>query len=784
MLLTEQKLYRFDEFALDPSKRALSRNDEPVSLTPKAFDVQVFLVSNSGRVVSKDELLKAVWPDSFVEEGNLVQHISQLRRILGDKSSMIATVPGRGYQFTAQVQAAQLEAGIPGDRRPAALAGDVVVQRVRERTRVVYEDLPPAPALQLAGTAGRRAWFWRWVTASALGGALIALTADYGWKRFSHPPQLSDVVVANFINETGDAAFDHTLGQALEIDLAQSPFLNLLPRSTVKETLAQMQHKADEVLTPDLAREVCERNNAQAVLHGALASVGSKYLLTLAADSCVTGKRVAGAKAEANSKEGVLAALDEAAGRLRKQLGESAASLEKFQIPIAQAATPSLKALRDYSLARDRSDHGDWKTAEKLLKEAIAMAPDFASAYSALGTALYNQYGFDQAKAFHKKAFDLRGRTSERERLLIEIGYHLGGDYDYEAGIRSLQLFNRIYPNEAGVWGRLCNLYTQLGEYDQAVEAGEHAYHIDPHSGYVSAVLARAYKRAGRFADAKKVAKAAAAEGKDSWGLHSILFQIAYAEHDAAGIKSEGEWGLSHQQTEHSLEDLGFAEAASAKLREAADDFSRARTDALRSGDTGFADRALTDYASVLIGFDDPAKAAATLKLTKGDGGDPGELAILQAATGDLASARRFAASENSKDEKSTEILYRDLPQLRAQLALAGQNPAEAIQMLEAARPYQMDCFDVPYLRAQAETEAGKLDAAVADYRLILANQGVDPISPLYSLAHLRLARVLAQQKKKEEARQQYLALFDAWKNADSDLPVLKAARSEIAKLQ
>ncbi len=785
MLLNTNKMYRFEGFEMDPIRRVLSRQDEPVLLTPKAFDVLAYLVLNPGRVVTKDEVLKAIWPDSFVEEGSLAQYISGLRKAMGDKASLIATVPGRGYQFGAQVLTTQILTEQSRNELPEAHPGDIFVQRVRERTRVVYEDVTAyQPASLIAGTTSSLSRIWQWVAVSALGGALIALAATYGWKHFSRPLQLSDVVLADFTNETGDAALDHTLNQALEIDLEQSPFLNLLPRQKVRDTLLLMQRKGDEPLTPELAREICERNNAHAVLHGAITNFGKKFLLTITADSCVNGERIAGYKAEANSREGILSALDTVARHVRKQLGESAASLDKFQTPIEQATTSSLEALRDYSLARDRYDYGDWKSSEDLFKEAIALDPYFASAYNGLAITYYAQYKLNRAAEFHRKAFDLRARTSEHERLLIEIGYHTAGDYDYEEAIRSLQVYNRIYPNDPRSWGRLCNLYTQLGEYDQAIEAGEQGFRIDPHSSYVAVVLARAYKRAGRFADAKRKANASVAEGKDGWGIHSILFQIAYAEHDADRIKSEGEWGLNHQQTDLSLDDLGFAAATSGKLREAADDFIRARNDALRNGDTDFADRILIHYVGVLICFNELGKAAQMLKLRKGDGGDPGGMATLQAAAGDLASARSFAASEDSKDEKSTEILYKDLPQLRALLALAGRHPDLAIKLLETARPYQMDSFDVPYLRAQAETEAGKLDAAAADFRLILANQGVDPISPLYPLAHLGLARVLALQNNNSASRSEYEKFFDAWKDADTDVHILKQARIEYSRLK
>jgi DNA-binding winged helix-turn-helix (wHTH) protein/tetratricopeptide (TPR) repeat protein len=793
MLLNANGLYRFDEFELDSSKRLLSRNQEPIPLTPKAFDVLSFLVLNPGRVVTKEELLKAVWPDSFVEEGNLAQYISTLRKALGESSCLIVTVPGRGYQFAAQVQAqaAPLPAGIPVETLPEARPGDVFVQRVRERTRVVYEDVPaappaqPQPALLLQGKTSSRAGVWRWVGASALAGALLALAATQAWKHFAHPPQLSDVVMAGFTNTTGDATFDSTLNQALVIDLEQSPFLNLLPKSKVMETLAMMQRKGDEALTPELAGEVCERNNAQAVLHGAIAKLGSKYLLTLTADSCVSGKHVAGYKAEANSKEEILPALDTVAGRVRRQLGESAASLERFQTPIEQATTSSLEALRIYSQAQESLDRIEPRAALEFYQRAVALDPKFASAYYGMGATYYRLSDHNQAALYIQKAFDLRGGTTQRERLNIEIAYHYFGDYDTEAALRSLKLFIATYPNSsAKSWANLCGLYTQLGDYAQAIHAGEQALRMDPHSATRAETLSRAYKRANRFADAKRVAEAAAAMDYPSWGVHSILFQIAYAERDEAALKAITEWDLSHPQLDKSFSDLAWAAATGGRLREALDYFSRAQAEALREGNTGVADGVLRDKARVLAEYGEIDQARAVLKQHTGDADDESDLVFLQAATGDVAPAQRFVAAKNPLTEKNTVHVFFDLPLVRAQLALQAHKPAEAIQLLEPARPYQLRDFYVPTLRAQAETEAGKLDAAAEDYRLILANQGVDPISPLYPLAHLGLARVLAQQRKTDEARQQYRAFLDAWKDADANLPLLRAAKSEFAKLQ
>jgi tetratricopeptide (TPR) repeat protein len=544
-----------------------------------------------------------------------------------------------------------------------------------------------------------------------------------------------------------------------------------------------MQLKGDEALTPELAREVCERKNAQVMLHGTIANFGSRYLLTLTADSCIDGRQIAAYKQEASSKEDVLGAMDKVAILVRKRLGESAASLERFQTPIAQATTPSLDALRAYSQGMQSLDRGDITAEQALFERAIALDPNFASAYRGLSDSYYSRQDYLQAASVIQKAYSLRAHATERERLTIEIAYNTY-TWDIESAIASLRLYNQIYPNDASTWFSLCNMYSALGEYPQAIEAGEHAYRMAPQSGAGAEILARVYRRANRFSDAKRVAQAAIANGKDLWGLHSTLFQIAFAEHDAASMKAETAWGLTHPELGQWRTNLGFVAASEGKRREAIEDFSRARQEALRSGDNDFADTASLWLSGILFEFGDSDGAAACLKQMKSDAADPGTLAFFKAELGDIEPAQQLIAKIGSSGTKSTLSLYFDLPMLRALLALKAHRPAEAVVEIEPARRYEMRDYGVPYQRARMEAEAGMLDAAAADYRLILANPGIDPIWTDYTLSHLCLARVLARQEKKEEARQQYLAFFDAWKNADSNLPLLQAARSEFAELQ
>jgi DNA-binding winged helix-turn-helix (wHTH) protein/tetratricopeptide (TPR) repeat protein len=775
-------LYRFGEYEVDALARTVRRRGTTLALNRRAFDVLLYFVQSPGRALSKDELLKSVWADATVDENSLMQSISVLRRALDEKpgeNAYIVTLPGRGYQFISAVEVVSTEDASPA---PAAASADTHgATRLVSQERTAWTSVNTEEREDAA--PGKRPNWPR--IALVLGLTMVGISAAgyFSWRHSQPLPPSTTVVLADFDNATGDPDFDRVLNRALQIDLEQSPFLNLLSRAKVQQTLVEMRRKRDEALTPAVAREVCERSNGQAVLHGTLSKLGSSYLLLLEAEGCVSGERLGGYKAQVKSKEELLGALDTAAGRVRRQLGESSASRERFQRPIAQATTSSFDALRAYSQGLDSTARGDYKTAQGLLETAIALDPNFAGAYSALGTAYHNREDFAQAVVYYKKAFDLRERTTERERLYIEFLYYGGGIYDYEEAIRILKLFNQTYPNNSATWGNLCTLHTQLGEYPQAIEAGREALRIDPQSGFAAEVLARAYRRANAFAEAKKLANAAVAAGKDGWGTHSILFQIAYAERDEARIKPEGEWGLTHQHANSSLDDLAFAAAAGGKLREAIDDFSRARIEALHSGEADYADGELLDLAGVLIAFEEPAKAAASLRQMKGDAGHPDISILRKAEAGDLAPAQHLVATADPVTERNTVHIYCNLPLVRATLALKAHQSAEAAQLLEPARPYQLRDFRVPYLRAQAETETGLLDDAAHDYRLILDNQGVDPTSPLYSLAHLRLARVLVLQQKQDQARDEYNAFFAAWKNADADLPLLIQARHEDAAL-
>jgi DNA-binding winged helix-turn-helix (wHTH) protein/tetratricopeptide (TPR) repeat protein len=456
-------------------------------LSSRTFELLWYLAEHPLQVISKDQLMAALWPDSFVEEGNLTQQIFLLRKALasaGMEESLVVTVPGKGYQFAVTVEASEAvehseteQISPPSDFQGSAalstLDGELHMHAVQSVTRVVIEEETEDELPAMRSLPEPRAWPKRRLWLTAVGAlAVLAAGSFLGW-RYLHkaPANGIDLVLSDFENRTGDPDFDHTLNQALLIDLEQTPYFHLLSRSRIQETLAEMQRKPDEVLTTPVAAEVCERNNALVMLHGQIFRVGGKYLLILNAESCVTGKQVAGYKAEASSKEEVLAALDKAAARVRRQLGESAASLDRYKIPIAQATTASLPALRAYSEAIDSFASGDRKAAQVQLERAVSFDPAFASAYRLLGSSYYNLFDFSEAAVYYKKAFDLRDRTTERERLGIEIMYYGYALNNYEESIRRIRQFLQVYPEDAESWVALSDQLTELGQYSQAIQA-------------------------------------------------------------------------------------------------------------------------------------------------------------------------------------------------------------------------------------------------------------------------------------------------------------------------
>jgi len=767
--------YRFDEFELSRSRRTLLRNGQPVSLLPKTFEVLSHLVENPGRVVSKEELLKTAWPESFVEENNLTQHISLLRKALGNRSGFIVTIPGRGYQFTAEVAPVEAPpkpspsdgvAAAPGEVQPTGQAPSTL--------RLAVNGVP----------------FWVRAVAVVVVLSAAVLTGYWGyatWKHLTQHPQLRRVIVADFQNSTGDATFDHTLKQAFEIDLEQSPYIDVMSEREAASSLQLMGRGQGSAITPDVAREICVRSNRQVVLTGSILPLGREYLLTVEATDCTNGSQIAGAKAEAGAKEKVLAALDTVADKVRRGLGETPRSMENYQVPIMQATTASLDALRSYSIGQSMDAQSKSETETiPFYQRAVELDPNFAMAYGAMANEYYNLSEPYLASQFYKKAFDLSGNVSAKEKLILEAHYYSEGQQDMEHGINTYRQWTETYPNDWVPWIDLANDYTQIGQYGPAIAAGQQALKLEPNRAINYSVLARALMRANRFDEARSVGQEAIRRGIDSSGLHATLFEIAGMSHDPNALAQETHWAAAHNSGWYGwyfyfLE--GVAAEGAGKHRLAEQLFHSSWEAAERENLEEAASDVLIYQAAVEMAFGVPAAARTTLAITRNTAKDSPDLAIVEAQLGDLTAANKFIAAHGPDTHPGTLMANFDLPRVHARLAMARGDALEAIAALEPTVPFEMRSYTVPSERAEAWMAANRSDMAVTEYHKILANPGVDPLSSLYPLAHLGTARAWSRQNKIPESRAEYEQFFAAWKDADQDLLILKQARAEYAKL-
>jgi DNA-binding winged helix-turn-helix (wHTH) protein/tetratricopeptide (TPR) repeat protein len=770
MSLANQGSYQFGDFHLNLDLRVLVRRGERVPLGSKAFDVLTFLVSRAGEIVTKPELFAAVWAESFVEEGALSQQIFTLRKALGDKADYIVTVPGQGYRFMGEVRRI-----LPASPASLVTGWDTVVQETLERRHIVIEE--SAPPMIAAGAS--RSGIRRYAVAAAVLVAAGMLLAGWMWLRRPVPRDFQKVVLADFMNTTGDAAFESTLKRALEVDLTQSPYFDVMTERDSADTLKKMGLKTDTAVTPEVAREICERTNRQILLTGSIATVGGEYLLTLEAADCATGKRITAAKAEIAEKSKVLGALDLLVEHVRSRLGESAKSIHSFDIPFEDAATPSLEALKSYSIGKHMQAQGKpYPDILKFFQRAVEIDPHFAQGYEAVGMTYYNLSEPLLAAENLKKAFDLRDGVDAKEKLNIEAHYYDLGQDDVLAGIKAYQLWADTYPHDWQPWLAMANSYIQLGQNGQAIAAAQHAVQLDG-DPVCYIVLARGYKNDRRFAEAKAAAADAIHRGKDTTGLQWILYEVAFDEHDAAALAREDALLASRKD---GLHDYFAAKTAAidGKYTLAESLFRHEIAVDRQEGLTEEADNIAVEQAQMEQNFGYPELARATLNhLGKEEESDP-DFALERAMLGDVVFSKQFLAAHSHDEHPGTAYLYDYKPAVEASIAMAQGKPLDAIAILEAPTPYVVRSMEARMLEGDAFLQVGQFQRAAEQFRSLVDKP---PFNAGVNLAHLGLARAFAKAGDPAKARAEYQAFLAAWKDADPDLPVLKTAKMELATL-
>src|SRR5271166_364165 len=680
-------------------------------------------------------------------------------------------------------------------------AADMIadLQRLKQETAQLAPGGASGSAWRFQRMARKR---WKAGVAAVLGIAIVAAGAHYLPRRTAAIGARDSIILSSFVNKTGDPVFDDTLRQGLAVQLEQSPYLSLVSEHRIQQTLQLMGQPADKTPASDLARELCQRAGSVATLDGSIASLGKQYVLELRAVNCRTGDTLAREEATADGKEQVLKALSRAAGRMREKLGESIATAEKFDTPLDQVTTPSLDALQAYSRGRiSMMGKSDFTAAVPQLERAVRLDPSFALAYSALATCYYDLGESAKAADFAKKAYELRDRVSERERFAIESRYHLFATGDLEKARQVMELWSQTYPREAVARNDLGTNYGTLGQYEKSLAVTEEAARMDPGSALALTNLFATYMEMNRFEDARSLAEEARTKKLDSPPLRLGLYQVGFLQNDTAEIAKQVNWA----KDQPGIEDVFLAAesdtaAYTGQLRKARE-FSRlAVASALNADEKETASGYEADAALREALFRNPdesrQRAAAALALATPRDVEYGvALALALTATNKSSQAHitKMVDDLARRFPEDTVVQFNYLPTIKALVETNLGNPAKAIEIMEAAKPYELgspsnislslSMYPV-YVRGVAYLSARQGIEAAAEFQEIIAHRGIVQTEPIGALAHLGLARARATQGDTAKAKAAYQDFFALWKDADPDVPILKQAKAEYAKLQ
>ena len=706
-----------------------------------------------------------------------------------DSTTMQVPLPleGKGLALSQQEALRPVSAGARSASRNEGVA----------QSGSVSSQLTPAEGVATSGVGEevkRATRPWRWIIAIA---AVVLVFAAIGaFLRFHRAPALTErdsIVVADFVNTTGESVFDGTLKEALTVQLGQSPFLNILPESQVHQALQFMGRSPDERITNDVAREICQRQGIKAMLEGSIASLGTHYVITLNAVNAQTGDSLAQEQAEASSKEQVLKSLDSAATSLRQKLGESLGSVQKFATPLEQATTSSLDALKEFSLGQAEHMKLDDVSAVPHLKRAIELDPNFAVAYATLGVAYNNQGESKQAVDNLKKAFDLRERAGEREKLYISSHYYDIGTGQADKAVEVYESWKQTYPRDSVPKDNLAIRYQSIGQDEKALDNASEALRLDAKDRYSYQNLASIYTALNRYDEAKAVAEQAEAQNLDSFPIHLVLYQIAFIRGDQSAMQREITWATGKPDESFFLLFEGNGEYALGKAQKAREIFTQAANTAERQGRKEFAAiiRAAGAGNEAELGNTKDALLKAMDDLTfSADKNSKLINATTLARIGDDKRAAKLIEEVGQESPTDTLLNNVEIPVAQACIEIVRNNPVKAVALLEAARPYDLGAgpggadYSSIYVRGEAYLKANDGTKSAAEYQKILDHRGIDATSPLYALAHLGLGRAYAAQGDTAKARTAYQDFFAAWKDADPDVPILLQAKAEYEKLK
>jgi len=662
-------------------------------------------------------------------------------------------------------------------------------------------DSAQAPTVELRRTAVSSSRWKRWALGGTAAAVALAALVIFLYYPSRHAQALADkdtVVLADFTNSTGDPVFDDTLKQTLSIALRQSPFLNVVSDSKIASTLQMMTRPPDISLSPEVAREVCLRSGSKAFIAGGIASLGSQYVLALKASDCQTGDILAQAQATAEAKERVLDALGSASVRIRRELGESIASVHKFDVPLSQATTPSLEALKAFSLGVRAGLHKSTAQSIAYYQKAIELDPNFAAAYRGMASGYASLAETSRASQYLGKAFELRHNASEREKLYIAADYYRFVTGELDKAAQTYQEWVENYPRDDAGYNSLGITYASLGQYDKAAEADRQALRLAPEVGGPYMNLGNCLLAQQHFSEAKQIEEAALARNLDDYILRSALYAIAFLSNDSKGLAEQRKWFQKDPGTEHFALALDSdTEGFAGHLRKARELTRLSVESAVRADSKENAAIWETNAAIREAAMGNRAEAIRlanwALPLAPKSQGVQLQAALVFAMSGATSRAETMARDLDRAFPVDTQVQSLWLPTIQAQLALNRGDPKAAVEDLQPNSNLDfsqiqfinnLSCMYSTYIRGQAYLAAQNGGGAAAEFQKILDHSGIVWNCWTGALSRLGLARAYDLAGQKGKARAAYEEFFSSWRDADADIPVFLQAKAEYSRLK
>ena len=747
--------YLFDSFEVSVRLRTLRQGGERLKIQELPFQMLLVLLEKPGEIVSKEELRRRLWgQETFIEvDKSLYVMAGKLREALGDDAAQprfIKTVSGQGYRFIGRVTQVFTQ---PTEPR-------LVLMQPMVKSQVRYPS-----AWRMA------AWSLLVVLVLAgMGGALY---------KYAHRSLASDqdkLVVGAFSNSTGNPDLDRMLFFAVQLKLQESPYLSLIPDGKFRALVK-------DVDSPSLKDELsaCASLNGQLLLKGQLVTKGHGYQVLLTAWRCSNGRLLTTQKADATSQATILAALDVAAEQMRRRLGESESSLQKFNVPLVQATTASLAALKAFSLGEEKRSQGNPADSIASYKLAIDLDPQFALSYARLGTSYNNDGEYALSRQYYQKAFELRHLASDREKLYIVAHYYEYATGEIKRAIEDYELWRTLYPRDLVPTNNLAIDYLMVGQPQKALELARKAIQLDPANGLLYGPLAEAYLRMGDYANVKLLCNDPVHGKMNVMGFHRICFRVAFAQADEAGMQQQMQWAHGNPEENDMLDDAAWVAMYRGRVAEARRLFAESKQNALTNNSVESAATVQVEEANLEadLGFLQAARkdAQEALGLPFASAFEQAYAALPLARSGDISGSQSVAKNAASLAPLDTIVNSAMLASVRAAIHLQNHDPKRAIQSLEEARPLDF-CSHMElapgYYRGLAYMQDNQPQQAVIEFHRVIDHGSLADFPVYVVLSQLELGHALQLLGDRVGAEHAYNEVKQIWKNADSGFPPLQ----------